>query len=162
MPDLALWMTGVMLAGGIVLAKTRFGYSVYATGGNVETAMYNGISTRRVKLICFVISGGLCGLIAALLFGWIGIAPYNTGNDFELRVIAAVVLGGTGLFGGRGSILGTFIGTLLLGMLSNGLVLLGVRQFWDGVVSGFVILAAAGLDLVVRRNAFVRMQLGVE
>ena len=159
MPDLALWMFGVILIGGIVLAKTRFGYSVYATGGNVEAALYNGISTKRVKLICFVMTGGLCGLIAALLFGWIGIAPYNTGNGFELRVIAAVVLGGTGLFGGRGTIFGTFVGTLLLGMLTNGLVLLGVKQFWDGVVSGLVIVVAAGLDLIVRRKAFARRQL---
>jgi ribose transport system permease protein len=159
MPDLALWMFGVILIGGIVLAKTRFGYSVYATGGNVEAALYNGISTKRVKLICFVMTGGLCGLIAALLFGWIGIAPYNTGNGFELRVIAAVVLGGTGLFGGRGTIFGTFVGTLLLGMLTNGLVLLGVKQFWDGVVSGLVIVIAAGLDLIVRRKAFARRQL---
>jgi ribose transport system permease protein len=152
-PDLTLWMLLVMLIGGVVLARTRFGFSVHATGGNVESAMCNGIATRRVKLICFILTGGLCGLIAALLFGWIAIAPYNTGNGFELVVIAAVVLGGTGLFGGRGSIFGTLVGALLLGMLSNGLILLGVRTFWDGVVSGIIIVIAAALDLVVRRSA---------
>src|SRR5205823_13864563 len=149
MPDLALWMFGVILIGGIVLAKTRFGYSVYATGGNVEAALYNGISTKRVKLIRFVMTGGLCGLIAALLFGWIGLAPYNTGNGFELRVIAAAVVGGTGLFGGRGTILGTFIGALVLGILTNGLIMVGVRQFWDGIAAGALILSVAALDLIV-------------
>ena len=113
----------------------------------------NGIPTRRVKLICFTLTGGLCGLIAALLFGWIAIAPYNTGNGFELRVIAAVVLGGTGLFGGRGTVFGTFIGALLLAMLANGLILLGVRTFWDGVVSGVIIVVAAAFDLLARRSA---------
>jgi ribose transport system permease protein len=156
-PDLTLWMLVVMLIGGVVLARTRFGFSVHATGGNVEAAMCNGIATRRVKLICFTLTGGLCGLIAALLFGWIAIAPYNTGNGFELQVIAAVVLGGTGLFGGRGTIFGTLVGALLLGMLNNGLILLGVRTFWDGVVSGVIIVIAAALDLVVRQSAEMQL-----
>jgi ribose transport system permease protein len=106
-----------------------------------------------VKLTCFALTGALCGLISVLLFGWIGLAPYNTGTGFELRVIAAAVVGGTGLFGGRGTIFGTFVGAMLLGMLTNGLILLGVRQFWDGVAAGTLILLVAALDLLVRRSA---------
>jgi ribose transport system permease protein len=152
-PNLILVMFCTLIVGGLVLAKTRFGYEVYSTGGNEEASRLNGINTARVKLVCFMTTGGLCGLIATLLFGWIGLAPYNTGNGFELRVIAAAVVGGTGLFGGRGTIFGTFVGAILLGMLTNGLILMSVRQFWDGVTSGALILIVSTLDLVVRRSA---------
>jgi ribose transport system permease protein len=152
-PNLSLLMILVVLIGALVLAKTRFGYEVYATGGDEESARFSGINTARIKLICFALTGGLCGLIAVLLFGWIGLAPYNTGIGFELRVIAAAIIGGTGLFGGRGTIFGTFLGALLLGMLTNGLILLGVRQFWDGVAAGILILVVATLDLLVQRSA---------
>lgn len=152
-PNLTLLMIAIVAIGGVVLAKTRFGYEVYATGGDEESARFSGINTAAVKLICFTLTGGLCGLIATLLFGWIGLAPYNTGNGFELRVIAASVVGGTGLFGGRGTIFGTLVGALLLGMLTNGLILLGVKQFWDGIAAGTLILVVAGLDLLVRRKA---------
>jgi ribose transport system permease protein len=152
-PNLSLLMILILLIGGLVLAKTRFGYEVYATGGSEEAARFGGLNTAHVKLACFALTGGLCGLIAVLLFGWIGLAPYNTGTGFELRVIAAAVVGGTGLFGGRGTIFGTFVGAMLLGMLTNGLILLGVRQFWDGVAAGTLILVVAALDLLVRRSA---------
>jgi ribose transport system permease protein len=153
LPNLSLLMLVVLLIGGFVLAKTRFGYELYATGGNEEAARFSGINTAMVKLACFALTGGLCGLIAILLFGWIGLAPYNTGTGFELRVIAAAVVGGTGLFGGRGTIFGTLVGALLLGTLTNGLILMGVRQFWDGVAAGVLILLVAALDLFVRRSA---------
>jgi ribose transport system permease protein len=151
-PNLSLLMLVILLIGGVVLAKTRFGYEIYATGGDEESARFAGISTATVKLICFALTGGLCGLIAVLLFGWIGLAPYNTGIGFELRVIAAAIIGGTGLFGGRGTIFGTLLGALLLGMLTNGLILLGVRQFWEGVAAGALILVVATLDLLVQRS----------
>jgi ribose/xylose/arabinose/galactoside ABC-type transport system permease subunit len=149
-PNLSLLMIVILLTGALVLAKTRFGYEVYATGGDEEAAQFAGINTAAVKLKCFALTGALCGLIAVLLFGWIGLAPYNTGNGFELRVIAAAILGGAGLFGGRGTILGTFAGAIVLGMLTNGLILVGVRQFWDGVAAGVLILVVATLDLLVR------------
>lgn len=153
LPNLSLLMLVVLLIGGLVLAKTHFGYEVYATGGDEEAARVNGINTAMIKLTCFALTGGLCGMIAVLLFGWIGLAPYNTGTGFELRVIAIAVIGGAGLFGGRGTIFGTLVGALLLGMLTNGLILVGVREFWDGVAQGALILVAAGVDLFVRRSA---------
>lgn len=161
-PNVSLFMLLILLLGGIVLAKTRFGSEIYATGGDSEAARYNGINTARVKLICFALTGGLCGLIAMLMFGWIGLAPYNTGNGFELKVIAAAVVGGTGLFGGRGTIFGTFVGAILLGMLTNGLIFMGVRQFWDGIAAGVLIISVAALDLLVRRSAVLVAQRSAE
>jgi ribose/xylose/arabinose/galactoside ABC-type transport system permease subunit len=147
----------VMLIGGIVLARTKFGSDVYATGGDVEAARNNGIDTKRVKLVCFVLMGGLCGLSAALLFGRVGLAPLSAGVNLELQVIAAVIIGGVALFGGRGTIFGSLIGVLILSMLTSGIILMGVRQFWDGVAAGAVILVAAGIDLLVRQGAGTRL-----
>jgi ribose/xylose/arabinose/galactoside ABC-type transport system permease subunit len=156
-PNLFVAMAVVMLIGGIVLARTKFGSDVYATGGDVEAARNNGIDTRRVKFTCFVLMGGLCGLSAALLFGRVGLAPLSAGVNLELQVIAAVIIGGVALFGGRGTIFGSFVGVLILSMLTSGIILMGVRQFWDGVAAGAVILVAAGLDLLVRQGAGSRL-----
>jgi ribose transport system permease protein len=150
-PTIFALMLIVVLIGGVILSKTRFGSDVYSTGGNTESARNNGIQTRRVKWTCFVVTGGLVALAAALQFGRLANSPYNGGNGFELQVIAGVIIGGVGLFGGRGTVFGSLIGVLILTMLTSGLILMGVTQFWDGIVSGLVILAAAGLDLVVRR-----------
>lgn len=153
LPNVSLAMAVVLIAGGIFLGRTRFGAAIYATGGDSEAARCNGIDTARVKVICFAITGGLCGLIAMLMFGWIGLAPNNAGTGFELKTIAAAVVGGTGLFGGRGTIWGTFVGALFLGMLTNGLILMGVPQFWDGIAAGTLILCVAALDQLARRSA---------
>jgi ribose transport system permease protein len=150
-PTIFAMMLVVVLIAALVLARTRFGSDAYATGGNVESARNNGIRTRRIKLTCFVLTGGLVALAAALQFGRLANSPYNGGNGFELQVIAGVIIGGVGLFGGRGTVFGSLIGVLILTMLTSGLILMGVTQFWDGVVSGVVILAAAGLDVIVRR-----------
>jgi ribose transport system permease protein len=141
----------VVAIAGIILATTRFGSDAYSTGGNLESARNSGIRTRRIKWTCFIMTGGLVGLAAALEFGRLANSPFNGGNGFELQVIAGVIIGGVGLFGGRGTVFGSLIGLLILTMLTSGLILMGVTQFWDGVVSGLVILAAAGLDVLVRR-----------
>ncbi len=156
-PNLFVAMAVVMVVGGIVLARTKFGSDVYATGGDVEAARNNGIDTRRVKLVCFVLMGGLCGLAAALLFGRVGLAPLSAGVNLELQVIAAIIIGGVALFGGRGTIFGSFVGVLILSMLTSGIILIGVKQFWDGIATGAVILVAAGLDLLVRQGAGSRL-----
>lgn len=151
MPTIFALMLGVMAIAAIILAKTRFGSDTYATGGDVEAARNNGIRTRRIKFTCFVLTSGLVAFAAALQFGRLASSPFNGGNGFELQVIAAVIIGGVGLFGGRGTVFGSLIGVLILTMLTSGLILMGVTQFWDGIVSGLVILAAAALDVVVRR-----------
>jgi ribose transport system permease protein len=101
--------------------------------------------------------GGLCGLAAAMLFGRVGLAPLNAGVNLELQVIAAIIVGGVGLFGGRGTIFGSFIGVLIISMITSGLIMMGVQQYWDGVATGVVILIAVGLNLVVRGGTTGRL-----
>lgn len=101
-PWLVVWMAAVMLIGGAILAFTKFGYHVYATGGNRDAARNSGINVNRVKLICFVLTSGLCGLIAALIWGYLHVAAPTTGTGLEFRVIGAVIIGGAALTGGRG------------------------------------------------------------
>jgi ribose/xylose/arabinose/galactoside ABC-type transport system permease subunit len=150
-PTIFALMLVVVVIAAFILAKTRFGSDVYSTGGDMEAARNNGIRTRRIKWTCFILTSGLVALAAALQFGRLANSPFNGGNGFELQVIAAVIIGGVGLFGGRGTVFGSLIGVLILTMLTSGLILMGVTEFWDGVVTGLVILAAAGLDLLVRR-----------
>jgi ribose transport system permease protein len=156
-PNMFVAMLVVAGIGAVLLARTKFGSDVYATGGNVDAAQNSGINTRRVKFRCFVAMGGLCGIAAALLFGRIGLAPLDAGSDVLLKVIAAVIVGGVGLFGGHGTIFGAVIGVLIAGMITSGLILMGVNGYWDGVVTGAIILIAVGLNLAIRRHATGRI-----
>ena len=131
--------------------------SYYSTGGNRAAARNSGIDTARIKFRCFVAMGGLCGLAAALLFGRIGLAPLSAGLNLELQVIAAIIVGGVGLFGGSGTVFGSFIGVLIISMITSGLILMGVSQYWDGVATGAVILVAVGLNLVVGSGSLRRL-----
>jgi ribose transport system permease protein len=152
-PNQFLIMLAVIVVGGIVLAKTSFGSDVYSTGGDEEAARSNGINTGRIKLICFMLTGALCGLTGALMYSRTASAPVSANAGLELQVIAAIIIGGVGLFGGRGTIFGSAIGVTFLSMLPAGLIMIGVKDFWEGFVLGAVILSAAGLDLLVRRGA---------
>ena len=151
-PVQVFWMLAVVIVGSFVLAKTKFGYHVYATGSNPEAASNAGINTRRVKIICFMILGGLTGLASSVLIGWIGSTSRGYGQGYELDVIAAVVIGGTNLFGGIGSVLGTFLGGAITGMLNNGLVLLGAEQETIPIAIGTVIVLAVVLDVAIRKR----------
>jgi ribose transport system permease protein len=157
-PWLVVWMAVVMLIGGIVLAFTRFGYHVYATGGNRDASRNSGIDVNRVKVICFMLTSGLCGLIAALIWGYLHVAAPITGTGFEFRVIGAVIIGGVALTGGRGTIYGTLIGAIIVGIMTNGLVLLGFSQYYGDVMTGVLIVAVGTLDLYVRRAASRSLQ----
>jgi ribose transport system permease protein len=156
-PNIFVVMVVVMVIGAIFLARTKFGSDIYSTGGNPIAAASSGIDTRRIKFRCFVLMGGLCGLAAAMLFGRVGLAPLNAGVNLELQVIAAIIVGGVGLFGGRGTIFGSFIGVLIISMITSGLIMMGVQQYWDGVATGVVILIAVGLNLVVRGGTTGRL-----
>jgi ribose/xylose/arabinose/galactoside ABC-type transport system permease subunit len=151
-PTQILWMVGLVILAGFVLSKTRFGAHVYATGGNEESAMLTGIPTKRVKTICFVMTGALCGIAASLLLGQVKSGFPLTGQAFELDVIAAVVIGGTPIFGGAGSILGTLLGASITGMITNGLVLLGASAYFEPVAKGAIIIAAVLVDTLIRRR----------
>ena len=128
-----------------VLFRTRFGTHVLATGGSAEAATATGISTARVKIAVYVISGSLAGLGAILLIARVGAAEPASNTSFLLNSVAAVVLGGVSLMGGRATITGPVIGALLLTALTNGLTLLGVSQFYQPVAVGIVVVLAAFL-----------------
>ena len=130
----------------LVLRYTAFGKHVYATGGNERAAALNGVPTRGIILGVYIISGFFCGLAGFLLAARLNSAEAVAGSGLELTVIAAVVIGGTSLFGGVGTILGTVIGALLIGVLTNGLVLLNVSSFIQQIVIGVILVAAVALD----------------
>lgn len=151
-PAQIFWMVGAGVFGTYLLLYTRFGYNVFATGGNKAAAKAVGINVDRVKILAFMCSGALIGISSFILVGWFrGVDP-QTGNGLELSVIAAVIIGGTGLFGGQGSVLGTLVGALIIGMISNGTVLLGVDSYYEPVAHGAVILLAVIIDIWVRER----------
>jgi ribose transport system permease protein len=149
-PWLIVWLAVVGVIGGFILSRTKFGAHVYATGGNVEAARNSGVAVRRIKTICFMITSGLCGVVAALLIGYLHIAAPITGTGFEFRVIGAVIVGGVALRGGRGTIYGSIVGAIIIGMISSGLVLLGFSQYWGDIATGLLIVCTGALDLYVR------------
>lgn len=153
MPWLIVWMFVVMLIGGVILARTKYGYHAYATGGNLQAANDSGIDTNRVKLIAFMATGGLCGLAAVLLFGYLHVAEPTSGTGLEFRVIGAVIIGGAALTGGRGTIVGTLIGTLIIAVITGGMVLLGFSQGAADIAAGFLIIVVGTIDLLLGRAA---------
>lgn len=139
---------------GYILARTRFGRELYATGDNADAARLAGISTDRVKIMAFMISGVLAATAGFILTARLGTAQPTAGTGLELAAIAAVIIGGTSLAGGRGALLGTLVGAVLLAMIDNGLNLLNVSPFLQSVVKGAVILLAVFVD----RNSGVLMR----
>ncbi|MHC4196443.1 MAG: ABC transporter permease [Planctomycetota bacterium] len=144
-------MAAIAAALFVITRYTVFGRYVYAVGGNEEAARLSGIDVAMTKFWVYVISGmcaGLCGLILAAR---LGSGDPKLGLMYELVSIAAVVLGGTSLFGGRGSVIGTIYGALFIGVLENGLLLKGVSTFYQWVIKGIVILIAVIIDELKRR-----------
>lgn len=130
----------------VVLFRTRFGVHVLATGGSPEAAQATGVRTWRIKLAVYVIAGALAGVAAILLVARVGAAEPAANTSFLLNSVAAVVLGGVSLFGGRGSIFGPILGALLLTVLTNGLTTLGVSEFYQPLAVGIVVVLAAFLS----------------
>ncbi|GGS19220.1 ribose ABC transporter permease [Streptomyces humidus] len=131
---------------GVLLGRTGFGRFVYATGDNQEAARLSGIRTHRVKILAFMISGLLAALGGFILTARLSTAEPTAGTGLELEAIAAVIIGGTSLAGGRGRLIGTLVGALVLGVIDNGMNLLDVSPFLQSVVKGLVILLAVFLD----------------
>lgn len=148
-------MLAVALAGVFIAARTPFGRRVYAIGGNERAAELSGVRVARVKFWVYVISGACAALVGLIIAAQIGAAHPATGETFELNAIAAVVLGGTSLMGGRGSVGGTIIGAFVIGVLADGLILLGVSEFWQIVIKGLVIVLAVILDQMQQRYALM-------
>lgn len=129
-----------------VARKTPFGRQVYAVGGNEKAAGLSGVRTNRVKLLTYMISGLCAAMVGLIIASQLVAAHPATGETFELNAIAVVVLGGTSLMGGRGTMGGTIIGAFVIGVLVNGMVLLGVSEFWQIVIKGTVIVLAVVVD----------------
>lgn len=132
----------------IVLRKTVIGRYMYAVGGNEQAARASGISLSRVKLVVYTLCGGLAGLAGILLTSRITTGQPNAGAGFELDAIAAAIIGGTSTSGGTGTITGTLLGALLIGVISNGLDLMNVTSYYQQVVMGAIIIGAVVLDSV--------------
>lgn len=140
-----LWTVAVAIAGIVLLHYSTFGRQIYATGGNATAARYTGINTKRVKTICLVIVGSLAGLATLVLTARSHAARPDAGAGIELDVIAAVILGGAALSGGRGTIIGALVGSLIIGVLNNGLNLVGVDPSLQLAVKGLIIWFAVAI-----------------
>jgi ribose transport system permease protein len=141
----------VIIVFAIVSRKSRFGRHLYAVGGNERAAILSGLRVNRIKMGAYMLCGLLSAVAALILTARLNSATVVAGETYELEAIAAVVIGGTSLSGGRGSIIGTVFGCLIIGVLANGLVLLGVREELQLVVKGGVILLAVAIDKLQRR-----------
>jgi ribose/xylose/arabinose/galactoside ABC-type transport system permease subunit len=136
----------VMIIGGIFLAKMAIGRKVYAVGGNETASRYSGIRVGFVKILVYTVSGLTAGIAAVLSLGYYGAGSSGDGQGYELNVIAAAVVGGASLVGGKGTALGALLGAVILQMISNGLVILNIPQNYSQIVIGLVVIAAVLFD----------------
>jgi ribose transport system permease protein len=132
----------------VILARTRFGRFVYATGGNTEASRLIGLPVERVQVTLYVVSGVSGAVAGTVLAAELGAAAPAAAAPHLLTVIAAIILGGTSLYGGRGSVWGTLLAVLILGTLNNGLTLMDVSSFWQDVTRGIVLMLAVSLDQI--------------
>ena len=150
---LIIWiLLALFLANHIALSMTVFGRETYLTGGNREAALYSGIRVNRIKIIIFTLSGVMSAIAGILLSSRLSSAQTNAGLSYELDAIAAAVLGGTSLSGGVGTMPGTLIGALIIGVLNNGMNMLSVPYFYQLIVKGVVIIIAVWLDVRAKRR----------
>jgi ribose transport system permease protein len=142
-----VWIVAMLVVATLIVChRTAFGRHLYAVGGSERAARLTGLRVDRVKVAVYVAAGALSGLAGLIVTARLDSAQPNAGFGYELDAIAAVVIGGTSLSGGRGSVGGTVLGCLLIGVLNNGLTLLDVSAFWQQVVKGLVIVIAVALD----------------
>lgn len=145
------WAIGLVLVFGFLLQKTRLGYHVYATGDDEDAAQMTGINTDRVKILNFVLASTLAGFAGVVAISYFGSMFGSAGTGFELLVIAAVVIGGTNLFGGEGTLSGMFLGSMVIGVIPVLLVLNGLSVEIQEFLTGVVIILAVLLDIFIRR-----------
>lgn len=137
---------------GVVLYKTRYGRHIYAVGGNEHAAIASGVNTTKVKFCTYVFNGVLCGIAGIVLAGRITSGQPTAATGYEMDAITAVIVGGTSMTGGVGRISGTIIGVLIIGVLNNGLVLMGVSSYYQQIIKGVIIAAAVLLDMKTKKN----------
>jgi ribose/xylose/arabinose/galactoside ABC-type transport system permease subunit len=148
----SIWLTAIFtIVAYIITKRTPFGRHVYSIGGNERAAELSGVRVSRTKIIVYSISGFCSALVGLIIASQLVAAHPLTGDTFELDAIAAVVLGGTSLAGGRGGIAGTIIGAFTIGFMTDGMVMLGVSSFWQKIIKGAVIVLAVIIDQVQAR-----------
>ncbi len=148
-----VWITAILVAIFVVITrKTRFGRYLYAIGGNERAALLTGLRVNNIKIWVYTLGGGLAGIAGLLVTARLDSAQPNAGLGYELDAIAAVVIGGTSLSGGKGSVMGTVLGCLIIGVLNNALFLLNVSPFWQQVIKGVIILVAVAIDRANAKN----------
>jgi erythritol transport system permease protein len=147
-----IWILAFLaLAAAYLAAKTPLGRHIYAVGGNERAAGLSGIRVNRVKMFVYMFSGFCAAIVGLVISSQLQASHPATGETFELNAIAAAVLGGTSMSGGRGTIGGTIVGAFVIGILSDGLVMMGVSSFWQTVIKGLVIIAAVVVDQAQRK-----------
>ncbi|WP_374757426.1 ABC transporter permease [Neobacillus driksii] len=152
LPTPVLYLIILLILCYFIMNKTKLGRHMYAVGGNAEAAKFSGINIKKVKFFAYAFSGLMAAIAGIVLASRMFSGQPTAGNAAELDAIAAVVLGGTSMTGGYGRIGGTVIGALIIGVLSNGLNLMGVSSFWQFIVKGIVILVAVYADVIKRRK----------
>jgi ribose transport system permease protein len=153
LPNAVLILTVVCIVAGLVLGRTVLGRYTYSIGSNELATDLSGIDVRRWKIAIYTIAGLFIGLAGVMISARLGSAQPATGAGYELQAIAAVVIGGTSLAGGKGSILGTVIGALIISVLNNGLQIMSIAQEWQKVILGLVILVAVYADMARKKEA---------
>jgi ribose transport system permease protein len=151
-PNAVIILTVVAVIAAVVLNKTVLGRYTYSIGSNEEATALSGINTKKWLIIIYTLAGLFIGLAGVMISARLGSAQPATGMGYELQAIAAVVIGGTSLFGGKGTIVGTVIGALIMSVLNNGLQIVSVPQEWQNVILGGVILAAVYADNIRRKE----------
>lgn len=150
-PNAVLVLIGAAVVAGVLLTKTVLGRYTYSIGSNEEATALSGINVRRWKIGVYAFAGLFIGLAGVMISARLGSAQPATGMGYELQAIAAVVIGGTSLSGGKGSVVGTVIGALIISVLNNGLQIMSIPQEWQNVILGMVILVAVYADMMRKR-----------
>lgn len=151
-PTEIFWMIAILLISYVILNRSIYGYNLFATGGNKEAANLSGVDTDRVKIIAFVISSTFVAFTGLLGFAHISSASPDAGLGRELDVIAGVIVGGTNLYGGSGTILGTLFGVTIIGVIRNGLIMVGVKSYWHAFFIGLIIIVAVIINTLLAQR----------
>lgn len=151
-PMPAVWLVVIAIIGWVILQRSSFGFKVYATGGNKEAARLSGIDTDRVKVTGFMLTALAAGISGIISLSYLGSVAPTQGTGMELDAIAASVIGGTALLGGVGTILGAFLGAMIMGVVRNGLVLMGTSAYWQEALIGLIIVVAVIINVQIEKR----------
>jgi len=156
-PTVMLLVVGLYVVGSIVLSLTSFGRAVYAVGSNAEAARLTGINVRAILVSVYAIVGILAGVAALVQAGRLSAAAPQADPNLMLNVVAAVLIGGVAFSGGEGSLLGTLVGVIFLGVIQNGLTLSDISTFWQGTISGLILIVAVAIGVLRAHSGVVRL-----